>query len=274
MNTQIPYKALTKPLKMIFKSEITERKEEDYQSSVKLTYVDIIPEKLSFWSGEQCIQVIREAAPVNSLPGNQADAFVQQVSQVLNQLVFKIGFKGMPVLLEKQDVLWKKWLSLRELLADTYTGDWVQEMLTRVDLKMIPSDKLLPMVMSDLFLNDYFRNVYEMKFDSGVSHSQQVVYGLVPVAVKLNEVWELQTSDQHFNLKFSGKCVDSDVEQNLGEWIKSKMGNEPVLKPEIISAGSFRISKETGWCSSFQSTYSFATESGFEKVMKITLTSI
>lgn len=274
MSTSIPYKALEKPLQLTFSSEITERKEGDFKSSAKVSYVTIIPEKLSFWLGEQCIQVIREAAPVNSLSDNNADAFVQQASQALSHLTFKIGFKGMPVLLEKQDVLWKKWLLLREVLANTYIGDWVGERLTEIDLKMLLSDQLMNFVMRDLFLNDYFRNIYEIKFESGISRLQRTIYGLTPEATRLHEVWELKSSATHYNLEFSGKWKGTEISEQLEKWIKNKIDNQPLLKPEITSSGSFTISKETGWCSSFESNYVLITESGFEKVIKIKLTSI
>jgi len=274
MSTQVPYKALERPLKMIFTSEITEKKDQDYKNLLRLTYIDIIPEKLSFWSGEQAVKIIRETAPVHSLPNNNADAFVHQVSHALYHLNFKIGYKGMPVLLEKQDELWKRWLALRQLLADSFTGDWVDQMLTKVDLKMVPSDQLLPQIMQDWFLSEYFRNVYELRFDSGISHLQRNLYGLIPEMVKLRETWSLKSSADHYQLRFAAKWIGNELGENLNQWIKIKTGSDAVRKPEITGSGSFNVSKETGWCSSFESTYALTTETGYEKIMKTTLKSI
>ncbi|MBB6273767.1 hypothetical protein HDF26_004227 [Pedobacter cryoconitis] len=274
MSTGIPYKALQKTLKMMFTSEITEKKGQDYKNLIRLTYVDIIPEKSSFWSGEQGVKVIRETAPVHHLPENRADAFVQQVSNALYHLNFKIGHKGMPVSLEKQDELWKRWLMLRELLADSFTGDWVDEMLTKVDLKMLPSPDLFPQVMEDLFLNEYFRNIYELKFDSGINQLQRNLYGLLPEVVKLQERWSMKSSANHYQLRFASKWTGNELGEKLNHWIKIKTGSDAEGKPEITGSGSFLVSKETGWCSSLESTYALTTGSGYEKIMKINLKSI
>lgn len=258
---------------MLFNSEVVEKNKDDRKCVVKLSYIDIVPEKASFWSGDQSVQVIREAAPISSLPGNNADAFVQQVSQALQNLMFKIGFKGMPVSLEQQEQLWKNWLLLRDRLAETYTGDWVTDTLTKIDHKMRPSDQLMPIVMQDLFLNDYFRNIYDLSFDNGLAQVHRNVYGLTPEPARFNETWKLTSSAEHHVVKFSGKADGNNISQSLRTWIKNKSGHEPA-NTRIIGRGFFEVNKETGWCSSFESTYSLSTESGFEKIVRITLTSI
>jgi hypothetical protein len=272
MTDHIPYKPLNKPLKLIFDAEVNERKAHDSQSVHKVTYVNILPVKSSFWSADQLVEVTREAAPVNHFAGNNADALVQHIARALYQLRLKVNFKGMPAAIDQQDQLWQKWLHLRQLIADTYTGDWVNEVLTKVDQKMLPSAGLINTVMQDVFFNNYFRDIYDARFSNGICKIQRPVYGLTPDAIPMNETWELKQSDQKYHVKFSGSWTGhiTEVQNN---WFKVKNRRNTIGTPQITGSGSFYIEKETGWCSSFENTYAITTEYDYEKIITTTLRS-
>ena len=272
MKSQIPYKALSKPLKLLFNATIDEMGSESIENMSRLTYVDILPSKASFWSGTQAVQVIREAAPVNTSTNNNADAFVQHAAQALYNLCFKMDYSGMPASLEQHDKLWQKWMELRLLLADTYTGDWVNKMLTTIDQKMLPSNNLLQTTMQDVFFNNYFRNIYEPKFTGGVAQVNRTVFGLMPGAIAVNETWQLNETDKNFEVKFTGKWHGGNISETQNRWLKNK-NNGTVDTPQISGSGYFTVNKDSGWCSAFESTYTVYTGTEYKKTITTTLRS-
>lgn len=274
MKNQIPYKVLSNPLKLLFNAVIEERGTGYIENASRLTYVDIIPEKASFWSGTQAVQVIREAAPVNILTVNNADAFVQHAAQALYQLCFKMDYSGMPASLEQQDKLWQNWMQLRQILSDTYTGDWVNKTLTAIDHKMLPSNNLLQTTMQDVFFNNYFRNIYTPQFTGGKAQVNRNVYGLIPGALAVSETWDLEETDKSFEVKFTGNWQrGGNISELQNKWLKNKSNRITITAPEIRGSGYFTVNKSTGWCSAFESTYVLNTEYEYEKTITTTLRS-
>ncbi len=273
MKNQIPYKALSKPLKLLFNATIDERGSENIENTSRLTYVDILPSNASFWSGTQAVQIVREAAPINTSTNNNADAFVQHAAQALYNLCFKMDFSGMPASLEQQDKLWQSWMQLRLLLTDTYTGDWVNRMLTAIDQKMLPSSNLLQTTMQDIFFNNYFRNIYEPKFNGGITKVNRTIFGLMPGAIPVQETWQLNETDKTFEVKFTGNWRGGNISELQNKWLKSKSNSNTTEAPQISGSGHFTVNKDTGWCSGFESTYALYTGDEYEKTITTTLRS-
>ncbi|RFZ89976.1 hypothetical protein D0C36_23755 [Mucilaginibacter conchicola] len=272
MKGQIPYKPLSQPLKLLFNATINERGSDSIDSASRLTYVDIVPSKTSFWSGTQGVQVIREAAPVNASSDNNADAFIQHAAQALYNLHFQIDYSGMPSSLERQEKLWQNWMQLRLLLADTYSGDWVDKTLTVIDHKMLPSDKLLDTTMQDIFFNNYFRNIYTPKFSDGTTQVNRNVFGLMPGAMPVYETWQVGETAKTFEVKFTGNWRGGNLTEIQTRWLKHK-SNLTMAEAQLRGSGYFTVNKDTGWCSAFESTYTLLAGGEFEKTITTTLKS-
>ena len=274
MLSKIPYKALKTELKFIYQTEIAEMMDGKRNNISRISYVDLLPAKTSFWSGDQTLQVIRKSAALNSLSGNNADAFVQQAATVLHQLRFRIGLKGMPAALEDQDLLWKSWMDTRGYLADSYTGDWVNQALSKIDKQLKPSDQLLNTVMKDMFLNDYFRNLYSRDFEEGQLVVEREINGLTPLTIPIKEKLQLKEGAENYEVLFSGRCTDSRIKNDLNNWLENSSRNLLPADIEITSSGFLLINKKTGWCSAFESNYAISSGSDFEKTVKLTLKTI
>ena len=266
---KIDYKSLEKPLKMLFKVEISEKTAFKDEYTFKLFDIDILPDKTSFWSGHQHIEIIRKQSLIDALPGNDVDLFVQQISAALHQLTLKIGFNGMPVSVEKQNELWQKWLAIRENVASTYTGNWIDSTLIAVDKKMLPGEALTEHTKQDLFFNEYFRGVYDANFVENNFNRKREVYGLCPFPIWFNEKWTLQTSANQKLIKFSGNWAKNVDQPRFYNWLKTKTDNDIT---EISVEGFYQIDPITGWCNALESTYSLIANSSYIKTLKITLT--
>lgn len=273
MLSKIPYKALKTELKFIYQSEVAEMKDGKRNSVSRISYIDLLPAKASFWSGDQTLQVIRKSAALNSLSGNKADAFVQQAATVLHQLRFRIGLKGMPAALEDQDLLWKSWMNTRGYLADSYSGDWVNDTLSKIDTQLKPSDHLLNTVMKDMFLNDYFRNIYSNNFENGQLVMEREINGLTPLAIPIKEKMQLKEETENYEVLFSGRCTNPRIKNDLNQWLKSSR-NLVSADIEITSSGFLLVNKKNGWCSAFESNYALSSGNDFEKTVKLTLKAI
>lgn len=267
--SKIRYKTLEKSLKMLLKVEISEIAAAKEESTLRIFEIDIIPGKASFWSGNQCIVITRKPSDLDGLPNNNTDFFVQQIAAALSQLTLRIGANGIPVEIEKQDELWRKWLGIRENLADRYTGDWVDEKLSQVDQKMLPSDKLLQNIMQDMFLNEYFRGIYDVSFDGDSFMRQRTVYGVCPFPLQFNEKWTLQSSENAQLIKFSGNWNEQTIPKDFNRWLKSKTAD---ALTQITIDGFYQVSTDTGWCNALHSNYTLIAGSGYEKTIKVTLT--
>ncbi|SHF39625.1 hypothetical protein [Pedobacter caeni] len=267
--SKIRYKALEQPLKMLYKVEISEKTLEKETTSLRLFEIDIVPEKVSFWSGNQNIEIVRKPSMVSGIPDNSVDAFVQQIAVALHQLTFKLGFNGMPVCVEKQDELWRKWLTIRSNIADSYTGDWVDKALCEIDQKMLPSDQLTQNIMQDLFLNEYFRNVYDFAFVEDQFKRRRTVYGLCPLPLQFIETWTRQSSTEGQMISFSGRCNESSNTSDFKNWLKTKTNDQ---LSQISVNGSYQINSNTGWCNALDSSYSLVANNSYEKTIKVTLT--
>ncbi|CAH0123681.1 hypothetical protein SRABI27_03904 [Pedobacter sp. Bi27] len=266
---KIDYKSLEKPLNMLFKVEIAEKTAFKDEYTFKLFDIDILPDKTSFWSGHQNIEILRKQSLIDALPDNDVDLFVQQISTALHQLTLKIGFNGMPVSVEKQNELWQKWLVIRENLTNTYTGDWIDSTLIAVDKKMLPSETLTEYIKQDLFLNEYFRGVYDANFVENNFSRKREVYGLCPFPIWFNEKWTLQTSENQKLIKFSGNWTKNVDQPRFDSWLKTKTDNDMT---EVSVEGFYQIDPITGWCNALQSTYSLIANSSYLKTLKIILT--
>ncbi|QNN43830.1 hypothetical protein [Pedobacter roseus] len=266
--SKILYKPLEKPLSMLCKVEITEKtgNKEDY--FFKTFSVEIFPHKTSFWSGNQNIDIVRKPISPNNLPDNNADAFAQQISAVLYQLTIKLGLNGVPSAVEKQHELWQKWLNIRENLADTFTGDWVEPALTKLDVKMLPGETLTPYIMQDIFLNEYFRNIYDAAFIGNNFYCKRTVYGLCPSPIQFNEKWLLQDSATGQSIKFSGKWDKIPDQAGFDDWLKTKTDDH---LSEIRIEGLYQLDHITGWCNAIESFYTLTTNR-YRKTLTITLT--
>lgn len=266
---KIDYKSLEKPLNMLFKVEIAEKTAFKDEYTFKLFDLDILPDKTSFWSGHQHIQIIRKQSLIDALPGNDVDLFVQQISAALHQLTLKIGFNGMPVSVEKQSELWQKWLAIRENMTNSYTGDWIDSTLIAVDKKMLPGEALTEHIKQDLFLNEYFRGIYDARFVENNFSRKREVYGLCPFPIRFNEKWVLQTSENQKLIKFSGNCTKNIEQPGFNSWLKTKTNKDIT---EISAKGFYQINPIIGWCNALESTYSLIANNSYIKTLKITLT--
>jgi len=266
---KILYKSLTTPLKLLFKVEVSEktRFKEDY--TVKLFEIDILPDETSFWSGHQNIEILRKPNLMNGLANNDADAFVQQVSTILHQLTLKLGFSGMPISIEKQNMLWLKWLTIRTNLVNSYTGDWIDFALNEIDKKMLPGQALTKHIMEDLFFNEYFRGVYDVSFNYNTFNCKRLVYGLCPTPIRLNEKWLLQTSATGQSITFTGECENLSGLTNSSNWFKTKTDNDITA---IRVEGFYHIDQITGWCNALESNYFLTANNDYEKTLKVMLT--
>lgn len=266
---KIDYKSLVKPLNMLFKVEISEKTAFKDEYTFRLFDIDILPDKTSFWSGHQNIKIIRKQSLIDALPGNDVDLFVQLISATLHQLTLKIGFNGMPISVEKQNELWQKWLTIRENVASTYTGDWIDSTLIAVDKKMLPGEALTAHIKQDLFLNEYFRGVYDACFVENDFSQKREVYGLCPFPICFNEKWTLQTLENQKLIKFSGNWAKNVDQPGFYSWLKTKTDNDIT---EISVEGFYQIDPITGWCNALESTYLLIANSSYIKTLKITLT--
>ncbi len=266
---KIDYKPLEKPLNILFKIEIAEKTAFKDESIFKLFNIDVLPAKASFWSGHQHIEIIRKQSLIDALPDNDVDLFVQQISAALHQLTLKIGFNGMPVSVEKQNELWQKWLAIRENIASSYTGDWIDSTLTVVDQKMLPGEILTKQIKQDLFLNEYFRGIYDATFVENQFNRKREVYGLCPFPIQFNEKWILLTSENQKLIKFSGNWIGNVDQPGFNNWLKTKTDSELT---EISVEGFYRIDPITGWCNALESTYLLVASNSYKKTLKITLT--
>jgi len=266
---KIDYKSLEKPLNMLFKIEISEKTAFKDEYTLKLFDIAILPDKTSFWSGHQHIEIIRKQSLIDALPGNDVDLFVQQISATLHQLTLKIGFNGMPVSVEKQNELWHKWLAIRENVTNTYTGDWIDSTLMTVDKKMLPNEALTEHIKQDLFINEYFRGVYDARFVENKFNRKREVYGLCPFPIWFNEKWTLQTSVNQKLIKFYGNWPQNVDQPGFNSWLKTKTDKDIT---EISVEGFYQIDPITSWCNALESTYLLMANSSYIKTLKITLT--
>jgi len=266
--SKIQYKSLEKTLNMLCKVEITEQTALKHEDFIRLFNVEIFPHKTSFWSGNQHIEIIRKPILPNVLPNNNADAFAQQVSATLHQLTLKLGLNGAPVTIEKQTELWQKWLNIRKNLADTFTGDWVEPALTEIDKKMLPGETLMHYIMQDLFLNEYFRNIYDAPFIGNTFYCKRTVHALCPFPIQINEKWLLYTSATEQLITFSGKWDKIHNQPGINNWLKTKTDD---YLSEIRINGQYQLDQRTGWCNALESCYTLSTNS-YKKTLKITLT--
>lgn len=265
---KIEYKPLEKPLSMSLKIEISEKTAQKDTYSLKVFDVNILPAKVSFWSGHQNIEIVREPVTISGLPYNDADAFVQQVSTLLNHLTLKLDFNGMPINIEKQHELWQKWLLLRTNLYGIYTGDWIEKALTEIDEKLLPGKGLAANIMQDMFLNEYFRNVYNATFIENCFYGKRTAYGLCPSPILFNEKWILQASPAGQIINFSGKGDKINDQAGFNHWLKNKTD---YVNAEIVANGFYQIDFATGWCNALESHYILNTKN-YEKTVKIVLT--
>lgn len=267
--SKIKYKVLEKPLKMLFKVEVSEKTTVKEDFAVRLFEIDIVPQKTSFWSGSQNIELIRTPSALSGIPANNVDAFAQQVAAVLHNLTFKMSDYGMPLRVEKQDELWQKWLAVRANLADSYAGEWVDKSLSLVDQKMLPSEKLTRNLMQDLFLNEYFRGAYGVQFSDNSFKRERTVYGLCPFPIQFNETWTLQSLENEQRINFFGKWNGIVNTDSFKQWLQAKTGTGIA---QITVDGYYQISNYTGWCNALYSSYLLTAGNGYEKNIKVTLT--
>ncbi|WP_293304972.1 hypothetical protein [Pedobacter sp. UBA5917] len=264
---KIQYKPLEKTLNMCLEIETSEKTALNDKYSLKVFDVNISPVKVSFWSGHQNIEVFRKPVEEKLLPNNEADAFVQEASTLLNHLTIKLDFNGVPISIEKQDELWQNWLGLRANLAASYTGDWIEKTLTEIDKKLLPNKGLLPYIMQDIFLNEYFRGVYNALFIENCFYGKRIVYGLCPSPILFNEKLILQTSPTSQLINFSGKEDKIYDQSGFSSWFKNKSN---YALPQIKAEGFYQIDNVTGWCNSLESNYKLSTND-YEKTLKIVL---
>ncbi len=265
---KIQYKPLEKTLNMLLRIEISEKTAQKDKYSLKAFDVNILPAKVSFWTGHQNIEIIRKPFEISHLPNNEADAFVQQVSPLLNHLTLKLGFNGMPTNIEKQHGLWQKWLVIRTNLSASYTGDWIKKALSEIDEKLLPGEGLTPYIMQDMFLNEYFRNVYNASFIENFFYGKRIIYGLCPSPIQFNEKWILQTSPSRQFINFSGEWDKTYDQAGFNNWLKNKT---EYVNAEIVANGFYQIDHITGWCNSLESNYRLSTND-YERTLKIVLT--
>jgi len=263
---KIQYKPLSSPLNMLFKVEVFEKTKNKDTNSNRLFDLQIFPQKTSFWTGEQCIEIWRKPILTDGLHNNNnTDAFVHEVSTVLHQLTLKLGFTGMPVKVEQQNELWKNWLAIRANLSIGYTGDWISSALTTIDKKMLPGETLMNHIMQDLFMNEYFRGVYDAVFTENKFSCNRKISGLCPWPIQFNEIWTLQNAQV---IKFSGEGNNPVDQSEINGWLKSKTGES---KAEISVDGFYQFDHNTAWCNALESNYSL-TANNYEKKIKISLT--
>ncbi|GAA4212923.1 hypothetical protein GCM10022289_44420 [Pedobacter jeongneungensis] len=266
--SKIQYKSLNKPLSMLGKIEIAEKTALKGEDFINFFSVEIFPHKTSAWYGNQSIEIIRKPIPSGALLTNNADVFARQVSATLNQLTLKLGLNGVPVTIEKQNELWQRWLNIRSNLANTFTGNWVEPALAEIDKKILPGKTFTHYIMQDLFLNEYFRNIYDASFTGNAFYSKRTVHGLCPFPIQFNEKWLLHTSATEQSINFSGKWDKIADQSGFKEWLKNKTDDR---LGEIRVEGQYQLDPVTGWCNALESCYSLTTNS-YKKTLKITLT--
>lgn len=265
MADKIPYKTLKKPMDFVFSTEVTERRGTGIKQSFKSFYISIIPSKESFWSGLQIVRFVRSAGPLNVLSGNKADLFVQDAAKIIYDLEFKIDFEGKPSGLKDEDALWKKWLALRENLAESYSGEWVDAALSKIDKRMRPSLELFPMLMKDLFFSIYFKK----------KGTEWPDYSLLPLMIPFKEKSVLRVNAQNYEIDYSGEWTGADPDQHILHYIR-KLVDDALYEDHftIQSFGSNSIDKETGWCNGFIHNYLLDAEDLYQKQVIIKLAAI
>lgn len=253
---------------MHLKITISEKTDQKVESIHKGFDINIVPGKVSFWTGCQNITVFRKPDAINNLPGNDANAFVQQVSTVLNQVSLKLDFKGSPIAIEQQETLWKKWLNTRTNIENSFAGNWVEKALTTIDRKLLPGENLTSYMMQDLFLNEYFRNVYQVTFTENIFHGKRTVYGFCPAPIQFGEKWRIKPLPTGCLIKFSGQKAEIHDEPRFNRWLKTKTDDRI---EEIRVDGFYQVDAATGWCNVIESHYQLTT-GNYEKTLDIFLT--
>ncbi|RBQ05465.1 hypothetical protein DRW42_15865 [Pedobacter miscanthi] len=265
---KIEYKPLQKPLNMLLKIEVSEKTAQKDKYSLMLFEVTILPAQVSFWSGHKHIEVFRRRVETNHLPNNDADAFARQVSTLLNHLTLKLDFNGRPINIEKQQELWQNWLLLRTNLSASYRGDWIEKALTKIDKKLLPGEGLTTYILQDIFLNEYFRGVYNAFFIENSFCGKRTIYGLCASPILFNEEWTLKTSSSGQLINFSGKWDKTEAQPGVNNWLKNQID---YVNAEMEMKGFYQIDNVTGWCNSLESNYLLSIND-YKKELKIVLT--
>ncbi len=266
--SKILYKPLKEPLNMHLKITISERTDQKVKYIHKDFDINIVPGKVSFWTGSQRITVYRKPDAINNLPNNDADAFVQQVSTVLNPVSLKLNFNGSPTVIEQQETLWKKWLNTRTNIENSFAGNWVEKALTIIDRKLLPGENLTSNLMQDLFLNEYFRNVYQVNFTENIFRGERTVYGFCPAPIQFGEKWRIKPLPTGCLIKFSGKKAEIHDQPGFNRWLKTKTDDRI---EEIRVDGFYQVDAATGWCNAIETRYQLTT-GNYEKTLDIFLT--
>jgi len=270
MSSKIPYKVLKSDLKFLFSSEITEHVNKvNTQKIIKTKLIDIVPQKQSFWSGEQLIEIKKQDLPFsNYSSGNQADRFVHKLEAVLAKLIVKLNSNGLPCGLQNQKELWQEWLQMRGKLDSEFSGEWVDKILMRIDKKMLPSDSLPAHVTEDLFISEYFNKLLHMELSPSNLLVNRNIHAWLPFQIDLLENWKVEDKNGFYSIIISGKLRDMPTNK-IRSWLeKSRIPNLSNEKIEVESKGIFDIDLKTGWCSAYQTTYILKVQDIYLREMK------